>query len=61
MKDIIKKHVHIIDNFQVMQNKETMVAYKSEKNLKELLARTDPYDTINNVDDEMYTYVPCNK
>ena len=61
MKDIIKKHLHIIDNFQVMQNKETMVAYKREKNLKELLTRTNPYNTINNVDDEMYRYVSCNK
>ena len=44
-----------------MQNKETMVAYKREKNLKELLTRTNPYNTINNVDDEMYRYVSCNK
>ena len=41
-----------------MQNKEIMVAYKREKNLKELLTRTDPYN-ISNVDDEMYMYVPC--
>ena len=36
-----------------------MVAYKREKKLKELLTRADPYNTINNVDDEMHTYVPC--
>ena len=36
-----------------------MVAYKSEKNLKELLTRAHPYDIINNVDDETHTYVPC--
>ena len=36
-----------------------MVAYKREKNLKELLARAYPYNIINNVDDEMHTYVPC--
>ena len=34
-----------------MQNKEIMVAYKREKNLKELLTRTDPYNIINIVDD----------
>ena len=44
-----------------MQNKEIMVAYKREKNLKNLLARGDPYNIINNVDDEMHTYVPCKK
>ena len=42
-----------------MQNKEIMVAYKREKNLKELLTRADPYNSISNVDDEMHTYVPC--
>ena len=42
-----------------MQNKETMVAYKREKNLKELLTRADPYNIINNADNEMHTYVPC--
>ena len=36
-----------------------MVAYKREKKLKEFLTRADPYNTINNVDDEMHTYVPC--
>ena len=36
-----------------------MVAYKREKKLKELLTRADPYNTINNVDEEMHTYVPC--
>ena len=36
-----------------------MVTYKHKKNLKELLTRADPYNTINNVDDEMHTYVPC--
>ena len=44
-----------------MQNKEIMVAYKREKNLKELLTRADPYNIINNVDDEMQAYVPCKK
>ena len=42
-----------------MQNKETMVAYKREKNLKELLTRADPCNIFNNVDDEMHAYVPC--
>ena len=42
-----------------MQNKETMVAYKREKNLKELLTRADPYNIINNADNEIHTYVPC--
>ena len=42
-----------------MQNKEIMVAYKHEKNLKELLTKADTYNIINNVDDEMHTYVPC--
>ena len=37
-----------------------MVAYKREKNLKELLTRADTY-IINNVDDEMHTYIPCKK
>ena len=44
-----------------MQNKEIMVAYKHEKNLKELLTSADPYNTINIIDDEIHTYVPCNK
>ena len=44
-----------------MQNKEIMVTYKREKNLRELLTRADPYNSINNVDDEMHTYVPCKK
>ena len=38
-----------------------MVAYKRAKNLKELLTRVDPYNIINNVDDEMHTYAPCKK
>ena len=38
-----------------------MVAYKRGKNLKELLTRTDPYNTINHVDDEMHRYVPYKK
>ena len=42
-----------------MQNKEIMLAYKREKNLKELLTRVDPYISISNVDDEIHTYVPC--
>ena len=37
-----------------MQNKESMVAYKHEKNLKESLTKADPYNIINNVDDEMH-------
>ena len=37
-----------------------MVAYKREKKF-ELLTTADPYNIINNVDDEMYTYVPCKK
>ena len=44
-----------------MQNKEIIVGYKREKNLKELLTRADPYNTINIVDDEMHAYVACNK
>ena len=42
-----------------MQNKEITVAYKREKYLNELLTRADPYNIINNVDDEMHTYVLC--
>ena len=56
IKNIIQKHPHILDNSQIMKNKEIMVAYKCEKNLKELLTRADPYNIINNVDDEMHTY-----
>ena len=59
INSIIQKHAHILDNCQIMQNKEIMVAYKREKNLKELLTRADPYNSISNVDDEMHTYVPC--
>ena len=44
-----------------MQNKEIMVAYKRETNLKELPTRTDPYNIINQDDDEIHTYVPCKK
>ena len=58
IKSITQKHAHILDNSQIMQNKEIMVAYKREKNLKELLTRADPYNIISNVDDEMHTYVP---
>ena len=54
-RPIIQKHVHILDNCQIMQK----VAYKREKNFKELLTRADPYNIINNVDDEMHTYVSC--
>ena len=50
IKSIIQKHAHILDNCQIMQNKEIMVAYKHEKNLKELLTRADPYNSISNVD-----------
>ena len=35
IKGIIQKHAHILDNCQIMQNKEIMVAHKREKNLKE--------------------------
>ena len=59
IKDI-KKHAHILDNCQIMRNKEIMVAYKRVKNLTELLIIADPYNTINNVDDEMRTFVPIN-
>ena len=58
IKSIIQKHAHILDNFQIMQNKEITVAYKRENNLKDLLTRADPYDMISNVGDEMHTYVP---
>ena len=44
-----------------MQNSEIMVAYKREKNLKELLTMANPYITINIVDDEMFRYLPWNK
>ena len=30
IKDIIKKHAYFLDNYQIMQNKEIMVAYKLE-------------------------------
>ena len=60
-KGIIKKHAHILVNCQIIQNKEIIVAYKREKNLKELLTRADPYNTNIIVDDEMHTYVPCIK
>ena len=40
IKIIIQKHAHILDNCQMMQNKEIMVAYKREKNLKDFLKRT---------------------
>ena len=41
-----------------MQNKQIMVPYKQEQNLKELLTRADPYHIISNVDDRIHTYVP---
>ena len=44
-----------------MQDKEIMVAYKREASLKVLLTRADSYKTINIVDDEMHSYVPCHK
>ena len=44
-----------------MQNREIMVAYKYEESLKELLTRADPDNIINNINDEIDTYVPCNK
>ena len=59
IKSIIQKHAHILDNCQITQNKEIMVAYKCEKNLKELLTRAYLYNIISNVDDKMHTYVPC--
>ena len=34
IKNIIQKHTHILDHCQIMQTKETMVAYKHEENLK---------------------------
>ena len=34
IKNIIQKHVHILYNCQIMQNKENMVAYKCEKKLR---------------------------
>ena len=61
IKNIIRKYAHMLDNCQIMQNKEIMVAYKREKKLKELLTRADPYNIINNVDDEMDKYVLCKK
>ena len=61
IKNIIQKHVHILDNGQIMQNKEIKVACKREKSLKELPTRADCYNIINHVDDEIHTYVPCKK
>ena len=61
IKNIIKMHAYILDNCQIMQNKEIMAAQNVKKILKELLKITNPYNTINNIDDEMHTYVPCNK
>ena len=46
IKSIIQKHAHILDNCQIIQNKEVMIAYKREKNLKESLTRADPYNII---------------
>ena len=60
IKNIIQKHAHILDNCQIMENKEIMVVYKREETLKELLTRNNPY-IINHVDDEMHTYVSCKK
>ena len=45
IKRIIQKHAPILDNCQIMENKQIMVAYKREKNLKELLTSADPYNT----------------
>ena len=59
INSIIQKHPHILNNCQIMQNKEILVAYKRKKNLKELLMKADPYNIISNIDDEMRTYVPC--
>ena len=59
INSIIQKHPHILNNCQIMQNKEILVAYKRKKNLKELLMKADPYNIISNIDDEMHTYVPC--
>ena len=50
INSIIQKHAHIFDNCQIMQNKEIMVTYKHERNLKELLTRADPYNSFSNVD-----------
>ena len=58
-KSIIQKHAHVHDYRQIMQNKEIMLAYKREKNFKELPTWADPYNSISNVDDEMHTYVSC--
>ena len=59
IKSIIQKHAHILDNCYIMQNKEMIIAYKHEKNLKDLLTRADLYNIISNVDDEMQTFIPC--
>ena len=34
IRNIIQKHTDILDHCQIMQTKETMVAYKREENLK---------------------------
>ena len=59
IKIIIQKHAHILDNCFIMQNKEMMIAYKHEKNLKDLLTRADRYNIVSNVDDEMQTFITC--
>ena len=50
INSINQKHAHILDNCQITQNKEIMVAYKHEKNLKELLMSADTYNSISSVD-----------
>ena len=42
MKNIIQKHAPILENCQIIKNKEIVVAYKREKNEKELLIRANP-------------------
>ena len=37
-----------------------MVALERKKNLKELLARVGPYNSINSIDDEIHVYTPFN-
>ena len=48
VENIIKKHIHLIDNTpslkKVLPSNSIMVAFKREKNLKELLLRGDPYN-----------------
>ena len=40
IKGIIKKHAHILDNCQIMQNKVAMEPYKREKKLEGVVSKS---------------------